>query len=113
MNYLNLIIVLGLIVLDFVTGILKAVKTSSFSSTKMREGIYNKVGEILTMIVMYALEYAMPIIGINVDLPLVKVMTVYICIMEIGSLFENLGAINPALAGKLSAVFEAFEKKEE
>ena len=35
------------IVLDFATGLIKAVATDKFKSSMMRQGLFHKVGEIL------------------------------------------------------------------
>ena len=113
---LNITIVLFVIVADYVTGVVKACYQNDYKSCVMREGLYHKSAEILALALMYYLQYALPIVGITVNFPFVSFITYYIVLMEISSIIENIGEINPSLIGPLADVFskvkEAKEKKE-
>lgn len=105
-------IICAFILFDIITGWIKSIANGNYKSTKMKKGLYSKCGEMLTLIFMYGIEYAVPIIGIETTIPFVKATCAYITIMEITSIVENLGAINPQLSDLLSHIFEDFKKGE-
>lgn len=98
MEYAPIIVVLALIAADILSGLISASATGSFKSSVMREGAFHKAGEILLMFFMVGLEYALPYVGVEIDVPLVSVTAGYLGIMEIGSIFENIAKLNPALS---------------
>ena len=113
---LNITIVMLVIVADYVTGVIKACYQNDYKSCVMREGLYHKSAEIIAIALMYYLQYALPVVGITVNFPFVSFITYYVVLMEISSIIENIGEINPSLIGPLADVFakvkEAKEKKE-
>lgn len=102
-----LIIVLGFIVFDVVTGLIKAGYNGNYNSAIMRQGGFHKSMEIMAMAVAYFVEYAIVYINIGVDVPAVPVVTVYICIMELISILENICAVNP----QMCALFKPYLDK--
>ena len=90
-----LIIVLGFIAFDVVTGLIKAGYNGNYNSAIMRQGGFHKSMEVMAMAVAYFVEYAVAYINIGVDVPAVPAVTVYICIMELISILENICAVNP------------------
>ena len=94
-----------LILLDWVFGIGNACMHHEFSSSKMREGIAHKCGE-LGFILVGIIADAMLSAGLDLGFngPILTVIAVYMCIMEIGSLLEIFAKINPDFAD--SAVFK-------
>ena len=105
-DYWQVAIVFVAIVMDFVTGIAKAIKQHNFTSEAMREGLYHKSAEMIAIAMGYYVQFALPHIGVTVAFPVASFILVYTVIMEIGSIIENLGIINPDLVGPLSTVFE-------
>lgn len=101
-----------LIVVDILTGIAKGLKTGAFRSSVMREGLFSKCAELFLCAFMYGLRYALPYIGVVTTIPFVEMTTAYIGVMEISSVFENLGAINPEISDFLSGIFDEFKKGE-
>ena len=100
------VIAFAFIVLDFLTGIVKAFATNSFTSTKMRMGLFHKVGLILCMILGGLVDFAQGYLDLGVTIPVAAAICVYICIMEITSIIENVCKINPQIApSKLAALF--------
>ena len=99
-----LLIVIGLAVSDYLTGIIKAYCNNGISSSKMRKGGLNKLAEIIVMTSTIGLD-----IGINalgryyqaVELSKVAgtvtavIVFAYISVMEVVSIFENYAEINP------------------
>ena len=92
------IIVLVAIVADIVTGLIAALYKKEFASSVMREGLFHKVGEVCAVALLYGLEYAQPIIGIDTGLPLFAVGCGYLVLMEVGSILENIGKFTPSLS---------------
>ena len=91
-------IVMLFIILDFVTGIIKAAIKSELSSTKMREGLMHKLSFILALLLGWLWEWSMPILGLpDVFGAGYMGVGVYISCTEIVSILENLGDINPEL----------------
>ena len=90
-------IVAAAIVLDFMSGTIQAIANQSLSSRKLREGIYHKMGYIITIALAILLEYASSYMELGFNAPLAVPVCVYIVITEAVSIFENVAKINPAL----------------
>lgn len=85
------------IVLDFVTGLLKAFKQKNYSSSVMREGLFHKCASVIWILFGTLVDYAQTLIDLGVTIPVATSICVYIILMECGSIVENLGAINPQI----------------
>lgn len=105
MKYIIMLtVVIGLAVVDFVTGIIKAYVGNDISSAKMRRGGLNKVCEIIVMATACGLEIgiaalgryyqAAQLAGVAGTVAAGAVFS-YIVIMELISILENYGAISP------------------
>ena len=94
-----IIALLLLILLDWVFGIGNACMKHEFSSEKMRQGIGHKCSE-LGFVMLGVVMDAMITSGLDIgfDAPILTTITVYLCVMEIGSLLETFAKINPQLA---------------
>lgn len=97
------------IVFDFATGIAKAAYSKQVSSTVMREGLYHKFAEILVIVLAGGIDVACEHLELGFDTPILAVTCGYIVLMEIASIIENIGAMNPDLAN--SPVFSIFKKE--
>lgn len=96
------------IALDFITGLIKAFATSAFASTKMREGLFHKMGLILCVVLGVLVDYAQQYVelGLSVRVPVAAAVCAYIILMEISSTIENLCGIDPSLVPEtLSGLF--------
>ena len=113
MNYFFAVAVGIFIAFDIITGLLKAIKHGNVKSAIMKEGLLSKFSEVIILVLMYVIEYLFPLININLNLPLVQCVAVYIIIMELSSIIENIGKINPELANKLSSIFADFTHEKE
>ena len=99
-----LLIVIGLAIADYLTGIIKAYCKNDICSSKMRKGGLNKLGEIIIMLTACGLDIGIHALGkyyqavelsdIAGAVTAVMVFT-YITVMEIISIFENYSEINP------------------
>lgn len=100
-DYKVLIVLSAFILADILTGVLQSLYNKSFESKVMRQGLYHKLSEYLAAGLGYGLDYALPIIGVNVNFVFSNAIIIYICIMEVGSIIENIGKIFPELGKKL------------
>lgn len=86
------------VVVDYVTGIAKAILNNTLSSQKMRQGLWHKFAYLMLPLVAYFVD----MINLHVDLGLP--VSVFVCtvggisLIELTSILENITAINPELA---------------
>ncbi len=103
MSYL---ITCAFIALDFITGLIQALATGTFSSSVMRQGLFHKLGLLLCMALGILVDYAQTWLELGATVPVAGAVCAYIVIMEIGSSLENICKINPdLLPDKLTALF--------
>lgn len=91
------IVMAAAILLDIITGLIKAFYTNTFQSGVMRQGLFHKLGELLAVGILYGAQIALPMIGVEAHLPLFPAGVGYCVLMELGSIIENLRAFTPGL----------------
>lgn len=111
-NERMIIAVLVFVALDFLTGLLQSIKNGTFRSCVMREGIWHKVGELMVIVLGLACEFFLPWMGMEIKAPIVKALCIYLYIMELGSIVENMGKMVPALQEVLGKVLGAYTHKD-
>lgn len=94
-----IVIVAVMIVMDYLTGMAKAVHAKDVSSEKLREGLWHKSAYVLVILLAETIEHAQHWMDLGFDVPLVIPACVYIILTETASIVENIGQLNPALAG--------------
>lgn len=107
-----LLVVLVFIVCDFVSGIVSALYRKEFKSSCMREGLVHKSVELAIVLLAIAVQWALPIVGIEIKAPIFPVAAVYIVIMELGSICENIGKINPTMGALVDKLFGGYINSE-
>lgn len=98
-----ILFVAAAIVLDLVTGLLKAKVSDSdaWSSEKCQKGLFKKLGSLLGMCFGFFLDWFIPyvLLYVHVELPFAMpfamVICFYIVLNEAISICENLYAVNP------------------
>lgn len=101
------------ILLDMVTGIVKAFMEKAFTSSVMREGLFHKCGSIIMIVFGCLVDYTQKFIDLGVTIPIATFICGYIILMEIGSILENLGKINPQIVpSKIKSYFKKLNGKE-
>jgi len=83
---------------DIVTGFIRARYHHEVNSTRLREGLYHKGAEILATLFCWVLELIVVYVNVGVELPALPAVSIYIVVMEIVSVLENIGDMNPDLA---------------
>lgn len=111
----NIIIVTLLgILLDIVTGFIKALFNKQIDSSVIREGGKHKLGELL--IIIFAIYVKKGIIYLNVEIPFnpITLVCTYIILMECISIIENIGSMNnKCIPPKLSGFFKKLSEWKE
>lgn len=105
-DYKLLLLPFILMVLDFLTGITHAWATGHLKSYKMRDGLNKKVGEICILLIGYIFTWT-----INAPKYLMVGLTIYIVIMELISLSENLDKMGVPLPKPLRKALRNAEYK--
>lgn len=113
-------IVAWLAIADFITGMIKAYVTGTLSSSKMRKGGMNKIGELIVMTTGCGLEAGIKALGKYYDTSqalatitgTVTAILVfgYITVMEIISILENYAEINPDAAGWVTRLLKRLKQ---
>lgn len=106
-------IVLIFISFDILFGLLQAITNQTFKSSLMRQGLFHKLGELMCYAFGVVCDAALPLIDLVVPFSLAGAITIYIVIMEIGSILENLSKISPALAKYMGFMFEKLKPPED
>ena len=91
-------IILGLITLDMITGTAQAIKNKTFKSSKMRQGVWHKVGIVVVMVLGWLLTEYGKQAGLPQDIVgIVPIINTALVVMESASIMENIAQINPEL----------------
>lgn len=92
-----ILITVGFMVLDVVTGAIQAILNKTWTSEQMRVGLTHKLGLIGAIALCVLLAYAQTFVDIGATVPTVQVCCAGILFMETGSIIENLKKLNPDL----------------
>lgn len=98
------------IVLDVISGLFACLKNGKFKSSIMRQGLLSKSCEMFVVLVFVVIEKGLPFLNIPLQLPFVQIVSLYIIVMEFGSLIENIGKVNPKVAKVCKNLFDEFKK---
>lgn len=96
------------IAFDFLTGFIMGLATTGFNSTIMRQGLFHKLALVMVMAFGGLCDYGQQFVDIGINIPVAPAFCSYIVIMEIGSIIENIGKINPEIV--IPAIRSRFEK---
>lgn len=101
-----LIVPTVLMAVDFLTGYLGAWIKNNVISSRMREGLVKKVGEILILLIGKLFEY-----GMGLPQYLMNCISFYIIFMELISVIENLDTIGVPVPNFLKKSLKKINKK--
>lgn len=109
-----IIIALCGIVLDVITGCIKAFFTTGFNSSVIREGGKHKFGEILAIVFSIFIGYSLKYFKVSIGFDVTYLTCAYIFVMECISIIENIGLLNDkAVPTKIKKLFEKLNKEVE
>ena len=101
----------GFMLMDIVTGLIGSIMRGEFSSAKMREGLGHKALLLCIIAMAMMLEIGgTHIDGLGFTAVTVPVVCVYIIVMEVGSVLENICSAYPELRD--TPLFNLFKGKE-
>lgn len=112
MNVKMTIIVASFILADILTGLIAAVRNGEYKSSVMRVGLWSKLGEVAAILLAVLCEWALPVMNVDIQLPIFEGVSGYICIMELGSCVENITKISPELKTVLGRYLGIYKNKE-
>lgn len=89
-----------LILMDIVCGIAGAARNKELCSSIMRDGLYNKFGELMLLVLAIFINEVLvmaPFDNLGIPPEIAYCVAIYIAVMEIMSIIENICKINPEL----------------
>ena len=89
-----------LILMDIVCGIAGAARNKELCSSIMRDGLYNKFGELMLLLLAIFINEVLliaPFDKMGIPPEIAYAVAIYIAVMEIISIIENICKINPEL----------------
>ena len=111
--FYEILAILVFAIMDYVTGVIGAVMHKTLSSTKMREGLGHKFAYLCIFFVAWFIDFEMKHIDIGFHSALTPIVTTGIILIELSSIIENIGKINPELAqAEFMKIFTDHNKKD-
>lgn len=105
-QFYTIIIALVFNALDLITGIITAVKNKDIQSSKLRDGLFKKVGFLLCYFVAWLVDTQGARIGFQFGVSILPIIILYVCTTELVSILENICKINQdILPEKLMELF--------
>lgn len=93
--------------LDMVSGLIAGAKNHNIQSSKLRDGLFKKVGFIVCYGVAWLVDTYGTLIGFQISVPILPIIVLYVCTTELVSILENVTKINPdILPEKLMSMFQ-------
>lgn len=95
--FYEILAILVFTITDYITGVINAVMHGKLSSTKMREGLGRKFTYLCVFFIAWFIDFEMGHIELGFHSALTPLVTVGIVLVELSSIIENIGKINPEL----------------
>ena len=90
---------------DLVTGIISAIKGHDLQSSKLRDGIFKKVGFLICYFLALMIDLYGSEVGFHLNVELLPVVLCFVCLTETISVIENLAKITDIVPEKLLSLF--------
>ena len=97
---------------DLVTGIISAIKKHDLQSSKLRDGIFKKVGFLICYFLALMIDLYGSEVGFHLDVELLPVVLGFVCLTETISVIENLAKITDIVPEKLLSLFHISKEGE-
>lgn len=91
------VIALAFNAMDLVTGISAAVKEKDLESSKLRDGLFKKVGFLFCYVLAILIDNNGIYIGLNISVEILPIVVLYVVTTEIVSIIENISRLNSDL----------------
>lgn len=110
-TYYSIIVALVFNGLDLLTGILASIKNKDIKSSKLRDGLFKKVGFMFCYFIGWLVDTQGYRVGFNLP-KVLPVILLYACTTELVSIIENICKLNPdILPDKLMSIFNIKKEK--
>lgn len=104
--FIMILVALSFNALDLFTGFVSALYNKNIMSSKLRDGVFKKVGFILCYIVGFMVDTEGQLIGLNLGVKILPTIILGAVLTEIVSLIENIAKINSnAIPDKIKEIF--------
>ena len=97
---------------DLVTGIISALKEHNLQSSKLRDGIFKKVGFLICYFLALMIDLYGDEVGFHLNVELLPVVLGFVCLTETISVIENLSKITDIVPEKLLSLFHISKEGE-
>lgn len=97
---------------DLVTGIISAIKKHDLQSSKLRDGIFKKVGFLICYFLALMIDLYGSEVGFHLNVELLPVVLSFVCLTETISVIENLAKITDIVPEKLLSLFHISKEGE-
>lgn len=110
--FYEILAVLVFAITDYITGAIGAIMHGNLSSTKMREGLGHKFAYLCVFFIAWFIDFEMRHIDIGFHSALTPIVTIGIALIELSSIIENIGKINPELRqAEFMKIFTDYNKE--
>lgn len=96
---------------DLVTGLIAAVKAKELQSSKLRDGIFKKIGFLICYFLALMIDTYGSEVGFVLEVKLLPIVLGFVCLTEVASIIENISKITDILPEKLLSIFH-FSKED-
>lgn len=90
---------------DLVTGLISAVKAKEVQSSKLRDGIFKKIGFLICYFLALMIDTYGGEVGFVLYVKLLPIVLGFVCLTEVVSIIENISKITDILPEKLLSIF--------
>ena len=97
---------------DLVTGIISALKEHNLQSSKLRDGIFKKIGFLICYFLALMIDLYGSEVGFHLNVELLPVVLCFVCLTETISVIENLAKITDIVPEKLLSLFHISKEGE-
>ena len=99
---------------DLITGFISAIKNKEIKSSKLRDGLFKKVGFLFCYFMAWLVDTYGAYIGFHFGVSILPIIILYVCTTELVSIIENICKINPdLLPEKLMNLFHISDIRQE
>lgn len=100
--------------IDILSGFLAALKKKDVQSSKLRDGLFKKVGFIFCYLVAYIMDNYAGNLGLSINVEFIPILCSYAVVTELTSIIENIHKLNSdILPEKLLNIFKLTDKGDE
>lgn len=90
---------------DLVSGLIAAVKSKELQSSKLRDGIFKKIGFLICYFLALMIDTYGSEVGFALEVKILPIVLGFVCLTEVVSIIENISKITDILPEKLLSIF--------